>query len=246
MVIAVLAAAGALGLGGRVGGLAAAVASLVVPGYAVLPDLGRDDRGTRWLLRVVLSTALVALAFLLVVNTFGWRFGTVVAVVLLLSAALIAIQGVRAGRRTAEPETESSAELEPATQVTPPEPEVPLAYEIVLDDGEVLPGEGQVLLGRRSGYWPDGSVEPGVTWIADETRTVSRRHVLLDFTGPGAVVVDQRSANGTFITDRYGRTERCEPGVAVPITAEHVVSFGPRWLVLRERADEPRAGSATR
>lgn len=100
-----------------------------------------------------------------------------------------------------------------------------------LDDGRTLPLDGPVLLGRDPSARPEEPAAIPVP-VADEGRSVSKTHLLLD-AGPGGVqVTDRHSTNGVVVVTA-GVDLRCVPGVPTPVLDGSTVRFGDRTLVVR-------------
>jgi len=242
LVLAALGVVGALGLGGALGGCIAVASAFLVPGCALDPQVA-DESGTAegWVLRVALSAAVLALVFALSATALPIRSGSVLAALLLLSAALIVIRlsTTRAWptRRAATNEEPWPQERWPNEALVAETPDATPAWFLVLDNGERVAAQGRTLLGRNAPatVGPPDNESDGVVvvQVSDHTKSVSRRHVLFDFTGESPVLIDQGSANGTQLTRTDGVTRWCEPGIAVPLSLNDIVSIGRHWLTLR-------------
>lgn len=104
-------------------------------------------------------------------------------------------------------------------------------WSAVLDDGAVLTVAGPVLLGRDPAA---GAGEPAAVTvpIADEARSVSKTHLLLDVGPAGVSVTDRHSTNGVVVLTA-GVELPCVPGVPTPVPDGSTVRFGDRSLVVR-------------
>jgi hypothetical protein len=111
------------------------------------------------------------------------------------------------------------------------------AWEVVLDDGRVVPLERRIQVGRE----PAGStletsdLEGSLVRIHDESKTLSREHLDLYSENGAVFVVDHGSTNGTIVTASDGARSRCQPGIpsAVPLGAS--ITMGQHSLLLRDR-----------
>ncbi len=101
----------------------------------------------------------------------------------------------------------------------------------VLDDGRTLPVEGPMLVGRDPSALPEEPMAVMVP-VADQGRSVSKTHLLLDV-GPGGVkVTDRYSTNGVVLVSD-GVELACVPGEPTPVLEGSTVRFGDRSLVVR-------------
>lgn len=100
-----------------------------------------------------------------------------------------------------------------------------------LDDGRRLVLSGPIILGRDPSAGPDERSAVTVP-IADEGRSVSKTHLLLDVGPAGVQVVDRHSTNGVVVVTA-GVDLRCVPGVPTPVPDGSTVRFGDRSLVVR-------------
>lgn len=115
-------------------------------------------------------------------------------------------------------------------RVTPQSSSTP-GWQAELDDGRVLTVDGPVILGRDPSGRPD---EPAAVTVpvSDDTRSVSKTHLMLDVGPAGAQVTDRHSTNGVLVVTA-GVDLRCVPGVATPVPDGSTVRFGDRSLVIR-------------
>lgn len=166
-----------------------------------------------------------------------------------VQAALAAVPRAHASA-TAERPTPSAAQA-PATPAPTPEvaegvpgPGATGTLVLVLDDGQRVPVDGIVLLGRNPVPRPDEHVDRLVP-LHDLGRTLSKTHARARREGATVWLADRGSTNGTAVTDRAGRTARVtDLEVAVPIGAR--IHLGDRSLVLRHEADDRTALRPTR
>lgn len=110
-----------------------------------------------------------------------------------------------------------------------PAPRVPSAT-ITLDNGQVVPLDSPVLLGRDPSPMavvPGGRPHP----VEDAPRSISKTHLAVGCDGPGCWVVDLNSTNGSRIEGRAGSV-RCVPWVRAPLVDGDVVRYGDRSLTL--------------
>lgn len=94
---------------------------------------------------------------------------------------------------------------------------------IVLDTGDRITVHGTTLIGRAPAS--DGSAH--LVPIADETRSVSKTHLVLAPARRGLLVTDQGSTNGSAIV-RAGNEQVLVPGETAELRAGDTVRFGDR------------------
>lgn len=100
-----------------------------------------------------------------------------------------------------------------------------------LDDGRTMPVLGKLILGRDPSVSPSDGDAVAVP-VADEGRSVSKTHLLLE-AGPGGVqVTDRHSTNGVVVVTA-GVDLTCVPGVPTPVPDGSTVRFGDRSLRVR-------------
>jgi uncharacterized RDD family membrane protein YckC len=112
-----------------------------------------------------------------------------------------------------------------------PQTDATTAWRAELDDGRSLPLDGPVILGRDPSGRP-GDRSAVVVPVADEGRSVSKTHLLLDVGAGGVQVTDRHSTNGVVIVTA-GVDLRCVPGVATPVPDGSTVRYGDRSLTVR-------------
>lgn len=110
----------------------------------------------------------------------------------------------------------------------------PTSWYAVLDDGQEVPVHGLVLLGRNP-QPRQGEEHADVVRIPDQSRTLSKSHLLLDLDANGCFVVDRGSTNGSVVRTPDGARIRCTPGAAVRVPEGSTVKMGDRSFTLRRR-----------
>ena len=141
-----------------------------------------------------------------------------------VTGVIAAVPGFAIPAEPAADHTRMRVAPEPGVRSTP-------GWSAVLDDGRVLTLVGPVLLGRDPAV---GAGEPAAETvpIADEARSVSKTHLLLDVGPAGVQVTDRHSTNGVTVVTA-GVDLPCVPGVATPVPDGSSVRFGERSLVVR-------------
>lgn len=88
-------------------------------------------------------------------------------------------------------------EQRPRSAAPPPKPEPPTRYGLRFESGETVPIVDLALLGRN----PDAAEQPGATAIAlaDDSRSLSKTHVLIRPVAQGLEVTDWHSTNGSAL-----------------------------------------------
>src|SRR5699024_4895376 len=100
------------------------------------------------------------------------------------------------------------------------------AFALRLDTGEQLPVTEPILIGRNPAAQSTRAVP-----ITDESRSISKTHMLLSPTEAGVEVTDQRSTNGSAVVhDGVQRT--CEAGQPIPAVPGDRIRFGERTAVV--------------
>lgn len=100
-----------------------------------------------------------------------------------------------------------------------------------LDDGRTIAVEGPVVVGRDPSPLP-AEAKAVIMRVADEGRSVSKTHLLLDV-GPGGVqVTDHHSTNGVRVVTS-GVEMTCVPGAPTPVPDGSTVRYGDRSLVVQ-------------
>nr|WP_246376685.1 FHA domain-containing protein [Conyzicola lurida] len=122
----------------------------------------------------------------------------------------------------AEPVEASAAETNPVT--------LPQPWRLVPPTGDAIPVTGTLLLGRNpaaSDRWPDA----GLVALADETRSVSKTHALLELDDDAVWVSDLDSTNGVYVVTE-GAPVEVVPGERVQIRDGAAVELGDYVLRL--------------
>lgn len=101
---------------------------------------------------------------------------------------------------------------------------------VQMDDGQLLPIGGRVLLGRDPAAAPGESVDRLVS-LTDDTRGLSKTHAGLAADGNLLWVTDRHSTNGTSIRSASGEERACPPGEGLQVEMGDTVRVGGRWLV---------------
>lgn len=99
------------------------------------------------------------------------------------------------------------------------------SWRIELDNGDVLPLDSAVVLGRN----PSVPAGEHAVVIEDDTRSVSKTHVRLAVSNGEVLVTDLHSTNGVVIV-AGGTRATCDPGRPTPVPAGAAVQFGQRTL----------------
>ncbi|WP_404311985.1 RDD family protein [Agrococcus terreus] len=102
------------------------------------------------------------------------------------------------------------------------------AATLAFDSGERFAITGAALIGRNPSPSP-GEVVDHLLPIADDTRSVSKTHLLIAVRPLAAV--DRASTNGSSVV-RSGAEHPLEPGRPFPLAAGDVVRFGDRSVVI--------------
>jgi uncharacterized RDD family membrane protein YckC len=102
-------------------------------------------------------------------------------------------------------------------------------WSILLDDGRRIALDGLVLLGRNP-QPKAGEEDAQLIKIADETRTVSKSHLVVGVDAGGVYVVDRGSTNGSTVSTTNGMSTRCKAGEMVRVGEGAIVSIGDHWL----------------
>jgi pSer/pThr/pTyr-binding forkhead associated (FHA) protein len=101
---------------------------------------------------------------------------------------------------------------------------------VQLDDGQLVPIGGLVLLGRDPTPAPGESVDRLVP-LADASRGLSKTHAGLVVDGGLLWVTDRHSTNGTAVRSAAGQERACPPGERVQVEIGDTVVLGGRALV---------------
>jgi len=121
------------------------------------------------------------------------------------------------------------------------------SVDLIADDGRVYTIHGTALIGRSPAATPsDGAVSLIV--FVDDTRSLSKTHVMLRLEDGHLWVVDRASTNGTAVSGSSG-TVRLEPHAVVEVFAGEYLMFGDRWCLVGDQVsarpvDTPIGASA--
>lgn len=106
------------------------------------------------------------------------------------------------------------------------------SWALELDQGSVLPMDRAWVLGR-SPVAPPSHPEAEPFAVPDETRSLSKTHLVLAPTGQGIEVTDLHSTNGVTITRPGGAPDPLVAGVPVVVPDGTVLTMGQRKVVVR-------------
>lgn len=102
------------------------------------------------------------------------------------------------------------------------------SFVLHLDDGTLIPVAEAVVLGRDPA---PGNGATHVIAVSDQTRSVSKTHLVLNPTEAGIEVTDLRSTNGTAVVHDGGE-RTLEPGLPILALPGDTVRFGERTAVV--------------
>jgi hypothetical protein len=127
------------------------------------------------------------------------------------------------GRQTPRAAAPAAPAPQPAAPAPPPEPAV--RWGLRWDSGESIPIAAPVLLGRN----PDAADHPGATAIAlaDDSRSLSKTHLLVRPVIGGLEIVDCRSTNGSALI-RGGTEYGVAAGTPTTATEGDMIRLGDR------------------
>lgn len=122
----------------------------------------------------------------------------------------------------------------PAAAAAPPEERTqlsrgPRAWELVLPGGQIVPAVARTIVLGRKPAGTDQSVQ--YVTVADDTRTVSKQHARLTWSGEGWLLTDLGSTNGVALVAADGAEQRLARGGSVP--ASEVFLLGDARLAVR-------------
>lgn len=125
---------------------------------------------------------------------------------------------------SAAPAAATPAPAAPAASA-PAAPPAPTGFGLRLDTGESIRIDGPILLGRN----PDAAPHPGARPVPlpDDTRSLSKTHLLVRPVPGGLEVVDLHSTNGSALS-RNGIDMAMPAGTVVAITAGDTIRLGDR------------------
>ncbi|MFS0732153.1 RDD family protein [Microbacterium sp. 1P10UB] len=136
----------------------------------------------------------------------------------------------------AMPEPQPERDLAPEPGPAPAPGRAP-GYGLRFDSGEDVPIEGPVLIGRN----PDPAEHPGAAAVplVDDSRSLSKTHLLARPLADGIEITDWRSTNGSGLV-RGGTEYAVVPGTPLHIAVGDVIRLGDRVatvVLLPSRAD---------
>ncbi|WP_072315035.1 RDD family protein [Agrococcus sp. Marseille-P2731] len=112
---------------------------------------------------------------------------------------------------------------------------------LVFDTGDRFAITGAALVGRNPAPTA-GEVVEHLLPIADDTRSISKTHLLIATTPLAAI--DRASTNGSSVI-RAGVEHELEPGVPFPLAVGDAIRFGDRTVVVEPAAAGGAAGAAS-
>jgi len=136
------------------------------------------------------------------------------------------------------PEADPPAPAVPGSAVPTEQPAPIATFALRFDSGQDVPVSGPVLLGRN----PDASEHPGAAAVAlaDDSRSLSKTHLLVRPVEGGLEIVDWRSTNGSGLI-RGGTEYAVTAGTPVVTTDGDVIRLGDRVAtVIRTSSDGTR------
>jgi len=112
-----------------------------------------------------------------------------------------------------------------ASPAPAPQPDATTLFALRFDSGESIPISGPVLLGRN----PDATSHPGASAIAlaDDSRSLSKTHMLVRPVDGGLEVIDCRSTNGSGVI-RGGAEHPVAAGTPTIATDGDMIRLGDR------------------
>lgn len=106
-------------------------------------------------------------------------------------------------------------------------------FELVLDNGVVVPVGAAVVIGRDP-VAPRGVGAVELVPVADQGMSISKTHLAIGRAPDGLWVRDLRSTNGVLVRSHDGTERTIAPGAAQPVRAGETVLFGDRSLEVRD------------
>ena len=130
----------------------------------------------------------------------------------------------------------------PDDQALAPVPEAVHSESIgvVLDSGSRLEVSTSLLIGRAPAN-KEGEEHPLFAW-PDLSRSVSKSHALIEWSGTVLWVTDLHSSNGTTLVSPTGERQLLVPGLRGAATAGWTIELGERTLEVRPSSLPVRAG----
>lgn len=112
--------------------------------------------------------------------------------------------------------------------------EIPVVFELLLDDGEKWTLAASNIIGRAPSSGEDSVGDAQLIEIVDPSQSVSKSHARLVIESGVASVVDLHSTNGTVVVLPDGERVSVDPDSRVTIPAGASVEIGERRLVIRQ------------
>jgi pSer/pThr/pTyr-binding forkhead associated (FHA) protein len=91
-----------------------------------------------------------------------------------------------------------------------------MPWSLVISDGQRLTVDAPVVIGRDPVVPASVSMGRAVP-VADQWKSVSKTHAVIEVRDGMLWVTDLHSTNGTTITNAVGEAMSCPPGVAMPV-----------------------------
>jgi len=135
-----------------------------------------------------------------------------------------------------EPVVEPTAASASVSASTEP-PAAPVAHRpvapatVVASTGQRFQIIGRALLGRRPSPAPDERYD-AILVLVDDGKTVSKTHFELTVDDRGIHAIDLGSGNGTVIEIPGEPSQRCVPGVPMPVPRGARIVLGRQFLVV--------------
>ncbi|WKK70868.1 FHA domain-containing protein [Rathayibacter oskolensis] len=107
-----------------------------------------------------------------------------------------------------------------------PAPQRTRAVRLRFDDGTVVVVSDTALVGRNPAP-RTGEAAGELVALADTTRSISKTHARLEFTGDELSVIDRHSTNGTAVVVD-GTATPVPPGGRAPVPVGATLTFGDR------------------
>ncbi|MFG6503488.1 FHA domain-containing protein [Microbacterium sp. P05] len=97
----------------------------------------------------------------------------------------------------------------------------PRSWELVLPSGEALAVTARTIVLGRKPLLRRGEAQ--YVTVDDDTRTVSKEHAQLQWSGEGWLITDLGSVNGIALLDPQGVAQQVAPGASVPVDGEFLL-----------------------
>ncbi|QHC66058.1 FHA domain-containing protein [Rathayibacter sp. VKM Ac-2759] len=138
------------------------------------------------------------------------------------AGVISAVPGSAAPARAHEPEDLELTRM----SVGAPAPQRTRAVRLRFDDGTVVVVSDTALVGRNPAP-RTGEAAGELVALADTTRSISKTHARLEFTGDELSVIDRHSTNGTAVVVD-GTATPVPPGGRAPVPVGATLTFGDR------------------